>query len=91
VFKDQHPDVDFKKGKCPGVNDFLQHIQQAIVEARKNIEVAQQQQKYYADLKRRPHENFDVDVKVLLCTKNLYIRKGSTKKHLPRYWTTEYN
>jgi hypothetical protein len=28
---------------------------------------------------------FDVDVKVLLCTKNLHIRKGSSNKLLPRY------
>jgi hypothetical protein len=36
-------------------------------------------------LKRRPHEKNGVDVKVLLCTKNKYIKKGSTKKLLPRY------
>jgi hypothetical protein len=68
-----------KKGsKCPGVDEFFKRIQQAIV-------VAQQQQKYYADLKRRPDDVFDVDVKVLLCTKNLHIRKGGSKKLLPRY------
>jgi hypothetical protein len=52
VLKDQHPDVTIKKGTiCPGVDVFFKRIQQAIVDARKNIEVAQQQQKYYADLK----------------------------------------
>jgi hypothetical protein len=37
VFKDQHPDVDFIKCKCPRVNEFLKRIQQAIADARKNI------------------------------------------------------
>jgi hypothetical protein len=92
VFKDQHPDVDFTKGKCPGVNEFFKRIQQAIADARKNIEIAQQQQKHYADLKRRPDENFEVGVKVLLCTKNLYFKKGSTIKAPSKvYWTIEYN
>jgi hypothetical protein len=59
VFKDQHPLVAIKKGtKCPGVDEFFKRIQQAIVDARENIEVAQQQQKYYADLKRRADEVF---------------------------------
>ena len=79
VFKDQHPDVDFTKGKCPGVNEFVKRIQQAIADAKKNIEIAQQKQKHYADLKRRPDANFVAGSKVLLCTKNLYIKKGSTK------------
>jgi hypothetical protein len=47
--------------------------------------MAQQKQKFYADLKRRQEPSIDVQLQVLLSTKNLYIKKGSTKKLLPRY------
>jgi hypothetical protein len=74
-----------KRENALGLMPSLCASSKLLLMPEKNIEVAQQQQKYYADLKRRPVEVFDVDVKVLLCTKNLHIRKGSTKKHLPRY------
>jgi hypothetical protein len=44
VCKDQHPQVVIAKGpKCPGFNEFLKRIQQAIVDSGNNFEVARQQ------------------------------------------------
>ena len=89
VFRKGHPNAEKEPkdalGKCPGANDFFKRIQQSIVDAKRNLEMAQQKQKYYADLKRRPETDIDVHSEVLLSTKNLYIKKGSTKKLLPRY------
>jgi hypothetical protein len=91
VFRDQHPDNDFTKGKCPRVNEFFKRIQQAIVDARKNIEVAQQQQKYYADLKRRLDEKFGVDVKFSFVKESTHQKRKHKEAPSKVYWTTEYN
>jgi hypothetical protein len=52
---------------------------------KKTLRLLNKKQKHYANLKRRPDENIVVGSKVLLCQKTLYIKKGSTKKLLPRY------
>jgi hypothetical protein len=79
VFKKQNPNAEKEPkdvlGKCPGANTFFRRIQQSIVDTRRNLEMAQQKQKFYADLKRRPEPDIDVQQQVLLRTKNLYIKK----------------
>jgi hypothetical protein len=71
-------------GKCPGAQEFFKKIQIAITEARINLEAAQQRQKAYADTKRR-EVKFKVEDVVLVSTQNLSIKKGSTRKLLPRF------
>jgi hypothetical protein len=61
-----------------------QKIQVAITEARINLEAAQQRQKAYANTKRREVIFRKSDL-VLVSTQNLSIKKGSTKKLLPRF------
>ena len=70
--------------KCPGAEEFYKKIQVAIHEARINLEAAQQRQKAYADTKRR-EVIFKKSDLVLLSTANLHIKKGSTRKLLPRF------
>jgi hypothetical protein len=83
VFKDKHPESPIR-GKCPGADQFFIRIQEAICDARRNLEIAQQKQSVYANQKRR-EVTIRVGDKVLLSTKNLIIKRGSTKKLLPRY------
>jgi hypothetical protein len=70
-------------GKCPGAEEFYKKIQVAITEARINLEAAQQRQKAYANTKRR-EVKFSKGNLVMLSTANLHIKKGSTRKLLPR-------
>ena len=71
-------------GKYPGAHEFFKKIQVAITEARINLEVAQQRQKAYVDTKRREVKFSKGDV-VLVSTQNLSLKKGSTRKLLPRF------
>jgi hypothetical protein len=71
-------------GKCPGADKFFQRIQEAITVAKRTLESAQQRQKAYADEKRR-EVVYEVGEKVLLSTKNIVLKKGSSKKLLPRF------
>jgi hypothetical protein len=57
----------------------LSTFSKLLLTPRKNIEVAQQQQKYYADLKRRLDEICVVNVKVLPCTKKYSYEKEALK------------
>ena len=87
VYEAQHPNVPKttrRAGKCPGAQEFFKKIQIAITEARINLEAAQQRQKAYADTKRCEVKYSKDDV-VLVSTQNLSIKKGSTRKLLPRF------
>jgi hypothetical protein len=87
VFEAQNPKVPEttrRGGKCPGAEEFCKKIQVAITEARINIEAAQQRQEAYADTKRRGVK-FSIGDLVMLSTANLHIKKGSTRKLLPRF------
>jgi hypothetical protein len=67
-----------------GLRSFIKKIQISIMEARNNLEAAQQRQKDYAGTKR-PGVKFKNGDLVLLSTANLHITKGSTRKLLPRF------
>jgi hypothetical protein len=87
VYEAMHPNSpkpSRRNGKCPGAEEFYKKIQVAIHEARINLEAAQQRQKAYADTKRR-EVIFKKSDLVLLSTANLHIKKGSTRKLLPRF------
>ena len=87
VYEAQHPNVPKttrRGGKCPGAQEFFKKIQIAITEARVNLEAAQQRQKAYAGTKRREVKYKAGDV-VLVSTQNLSLKKGSTRKLLPRF------
>jgi hypothetical protein len=84
VFQATHPKVKpVRGGKCPGADDFFARIQEALKYAKVNLERAQQRQKDAADRSRR-YCAFSVGEMVMLSTKNLHIKKGSTKKLLAR-------
>ncbi len=71
-------------GKCPGAEEFFVRIQDALKNAKGNLQNAQQRQKDSADTRRR-HVAFSVGDMVMVATKNLHIKKGSTKKLLARF------
>ena len=90
VYEEQYP-IEPRKpgstrrgGKCPRAQEYFKRIQLAIVEARINLEAAQQRQKAYADTKRR-EVKFKVGDVVLVSTQNLSLKKGSTRKLLHRF------
>ena len=72
------------RGKFPGVYKYFIRVQEAIQVARRTLESYQQRQKAYADENRRK-VTFNLEDKVLLSTKNIVLKKGSSKKLLPRF------
>lgn len=69
---------------APGVTQFLTELQEAHKKARGCLEAAQQRQKMYADLSRRPVE-YRLGQHVLLSTRNLMSRMVGSSKFLPRF------
>jgi hypothetical protein len=72
------------RGKCPRADKYFIRVQEAIQVARRMLESSQQRQKAYADQNRREVKYNLVD-KGLLSTKNIDLKKGSSRKLLPRY------
>ena len=72
------------RGNCPGADKYFIRVQEAIKVARRTLESSQQRQKAYADEKRR-EVTFNLEDKVLLSTKNIVLKKGSSRKLLPRF------
>jgi len=73
-----------KRARVPAASDLLEIIQKSIASAKVSLEKAQQRQKRYADEHRR-EVTFAIGDRVLLSTKNLPMRKGYSKKLLPRF------
>jgi hypothetical protein len=72
------------RGKCPGAEKYFTRVQEAIQVARRTLESSQQRQKAYADESRR-EVTYNLEDKVLLSTKNIVLKKGSSRKLLPRF------
>jgi len=61
-----------------------QSNEQAVADAKKAIQAAQNRQKLYADKKRTP-VSYEIGQEVLLSTKNLNITNMGTRKLVPRF------
>ena len=70
--------------QAPAVLTQVELIQNAIREAKLQLQKSQDRQKQYADKSRRS-VTFTPGEAVLLSTKNLQVRKGTSKKMLPRF------
>jgi len=68
----------------PAVKDMIQNMHDAIAEAKRCLQAAQQRQKAYADMHRRDVQ-FTVGDQVLLSTKNLTLRMVGSSKMMPKY------
>ena len=68
----------------PAVKDMIQNMHDAIAEAKRCLQAAQQRQKAYADMHRRDVE-FKVGDQVLLSTKNLTLNMVGSSKMMPKY------
>jgi hypothetical protein len=66
------------RGKCPGADKYFIRVQEAIQVARRTLESSQRRQKAYADENRR-EVKFNLEDKVLLSTKNIVLKKGSSR------------
>jgi hypothetical protein len=85
VYKNVHEESKVQvRGKCPGAEKYFSRVQEAIQVARRTLESSQQRQKAYADESRR-EVTFNLGDKVLLSTKNIVLKKGSSRKLLPRF------
>jgi len=73
-----------RRTRVPAATDLLDSIQKSIAAAKVSLDKAQQRQKRFADEHRRKVK-FAVGDRVLLSTKNLPMRKGFSKKLLPRF------
>jgi len=68
----------------PAVKDMIQNMHDAIAEAKRCLQAAQQRQKAYADMHRRDVQ-FTVGDQVLLSTKNLTLKMVGSSKMMPKY------
>jgi len=78
------PPSSLKRTRVPSAANLMESIQQIITSAKQSLLKAQDRQKKYADNHRRDFRLIIGD-KVLLSTKNLPMRKGFSKKLLPRF------
>lgn len=80
--------LSIPNSKVPKANDWVQGMQQALVDARRCMQAAQQRQKQYYDEGRRD-VRFSVGEEVLVNAKNIKLRrtgdKSSCRKFLPKY------
>jgi hypothetical protein len=70
--------------KVPAVRSMIQNMHDAISEAKRCLQAAQQRQKAYADEHRRDVA-FKVGDQVLLSTKNLTLKMVGSSKLMPKY------
>ncbi|GJP57580.1 hypothetical protein CLOP_g20993, partial [Closterium sp. NIES-67] len=68
----------------PAAKDFVGKQQEALKSARHWLQLSQQRQKSYADMKRR-EVSFEVGDKVLLSTKNIRLKIPGARKLFPRW------
>ncbi|GJP34010.1 hypothetical protein CLOM_g18492, partial [Closterium sp. NIES-68] len=84
----RHPTTPATHGigglKIPAAKDFVARQQEALKSARRWLEIAQQRQKSYADMKRR-EISYEVGDKVLLSTKNIRLKIPGARKLFPRW------
>jgi len=78
------PPSSLKRTRVPSAENLMDSIQQILASAKQSLQKAQDRQKKYADKNRREFR-LTVGDKVLLSTKNLPMRKGFSKKLLPRF------
>jgi hypothetical protein len=82
VYKSVQSDKEMPaRGKCPGAETYFYRVQEAIQVARCTLESSQQRQKAYADVKRR-EVKYNLEDKILSSTKNIVLKKGSSKNEL---------
>lgn len=70
---------------APAAAKFVAKMQDALTEAKKHLEAAQQRMKHYADKKRSVDPKFDVGSEVLLSTKNIKLKHPGSTKLLPKW------
>jgi len=70
--------------KVPAVKEFVDHMSTVLANARRSLEAAQQRQKAYADLSRRP-VSYQVGEKVLLSSKFLSLKVPGASKLMPKF------
>jgi hypothetical protein len=72
------------RGKCPGADKYFIRVQETIQVARRTLESSQQGQKAYADENGR-EVKYNLEDKVILSTKNIVLKNGSSRKLLVRF------
>ncbi|GJP70425.1 hypothetical protein CLOP_g1368, partial [Closterium sp. NIES-67] len=84
----RHPTTPSTHGigglRVPTAKDFMGKQQEALKSARRWLQLSQQRQKSYADMKRR-EVSFEVGDKVLLSTKNIRLKIPGARKLFPRW------
>jgi hypothetical protein len=70
---------------APAVTKFVADMQHALGHAKQHLRAAQDRMKHYADQKRSPDPEFQVDQEVLLSTKNIPLKHPGSTKLLPRW------
>ncbi|GJP33671.1 hypothetical protein CLOM_g18198, partial [Closterium sp. NIES-68] len=84
----RHPTTPATHGigglRVPAAKDFVGKQQEALKSARRWLQLSQQRQKSYADMKRR-EVSFEVGDKVLLSTKNIRLKIPGARKLFPRW------
>jgi len=68
----------------PAVKEFVDHMNDVLATAKAALEAAQQRQKHYADLSRRP-VSYSVGEKVLLSSRFLSLKVPGASKLLPKF------
>lgn len=71
--------------KVPAATDFCTALSEQIERAKRFIAQAQERYKHYADLSRRPNDDYKVGQKVLLNTKNLRFKHPAAAKFVPKF------
>ncbi|GJP33550.1 hypothetical protein CLOM_g18077 [Closterium sp. NIES-68] len=84
----RHPTTPATHGigglRVPAAKDFVAKQQEALKSARRWLQLSQQRQKSYADMKRR-EVSFEVGDKVLLSTKNIRLKIPGARKLFPQW------
>ncbi|GJP69044.1 hypothetical protein CLOP_g25671, partial [Closterium sp. NIES-67] len=84
----RHPTTPATHGigglRVPAAKDFEGKQQEALKSARRWLQLSQQRQKSYADMKRR-EVSFEVGDKVLLSTMNIRLKIHGARKLFPRW------
>ncbi|GJP62824.1 hypothetical protein CLOP_g19847, partial [Closterium sp. NIES-67] len=84
----RHPTTPTTHGICglrvPAAKDFVGKQLEALKSAHRWLQLSQQRQKSYADMKRR-EVSFEVGDKVLLSTKNIRLKIPGAKKSFPQW------
>lgn len=85
VFEPKTPaDTDFKHLKSPTAAEYAQEMADRLRRAKQCIKAAQDRQKKYADVARRPVE-YTVGQQVMLNTKHINFKGPNCKKLLPKF------